>query len=769
MKTPPPLPPPSDPAPSDPAPSDPASLNPDKLQELASLAGIVPEYYDMWGNLHTVPLSTKEAILRSMGLDDFKAALREQQNRPWNRLIEPVLVCPHDEQPASVPVHFTAREGPSREGPSREGEEKDVTVRWSLKDEHGAVLREMRARGIAPAKTKSIEGTRYVRLDLQVGGELLPGYYTFDVQLQSPLAVGALSESMGLSGSMRLIITPAQCHGIEGRAWGPTVNLYAQRPKEGSWGMGGLGALRQLIRLTGDLGGGFVGLNPLHAIHNSLPFGTSPYSPISRLYGNYIYLGPEDIPGLEASSGGLPDEFKKQAKALGDMDMVDYEALAALTALALEKSFSTFMDRHYRAEGSPEAREFKAYIREEGGPLELFALFMALAKWFASPKDKGLATAWWLWPEGYRRPDGAGVAAFKEQNPDAVLYWQYVQWLLDRSLRACREAALEAGMKVGLYQDLAVGSIRDGSDAWSYPEIFAREASVGVPPDNFNPMGQDWGFPPLIPSKLRESGYELFIQTIRKNLKHAGALRIDHALGLFRLFWIPEGLDPREGAYVNCPSEDLLGIIALESQRSKAVIVAEDLGTVGNEVREALKRYNMLSYRLFYFERNWPGRDFLKPHEYPEAALVAVTTHDLPTLAGFWSGRDIEVKSELGLYPDDSVRQWDKGERACDKALMLKVLHEAGTLPEGFPENPDDVPGLTPELCLAVYEFLAKTPSKLVSISLEDLLGVIEQQNMPGTVGPSNWSRKLPLDVDGLKEDGRLKALGEIFRRYGFH
>ena len=264
----------------------------------------------------------------------------------------------------------------------------------------------------------------------------------------------------------------------------------------------------------------------------------------------------------------------------------------------------------------------------------------------------------------------------------AFFFFAYLQWLIEIQMEDVSAAAASSRMAVGLYGDLAIGAHEGGSDVWMYQDVVAEEVSVGAPPDDFNHNGQDWGFPPMIPDKLRQSGYDLFIQTIRKNMRHLGALRIDHAAGLFRLFWIPKGMSAADGAYVRCHSEDLLRIIALESVRNRTLVIGEDLGTITDEMRHGLHRFGILSYRLFYFERNHPDPSFLPPDRYPSMALSAITTHDLPTLTGFWSGRDLEVKSELGLISNESSLERQKSDRDRDRKLMLEALERQGMLPE---------------------------------------------------------------------------------------
>jgi 4-alpha-glucanotransferase len=320
-------------------------------------------------------------------------------------------------------------------------------------------------------------------------------------------------------------------------------------------------------------------------------------------------------------------------------------------------------------------------------------------------------------------------------------------------------------MPIGIYGDLAIGAIENGSDGWTYQDVLAEQATVGAPPDDFNHNGQDWGFPPMTPDRLRESGYELFIRTIRKNMEHLGALRIDHALGLFRLFWIPKGMQPADGAYVRSNAEDLLRIIALESVRNRTLVIGEDLGTITDEARQMLQRFSILSYRIFYFERNYPDPFFLAPERYPSMALAAVTTHDLPTLSGYWSGRDLDKKKELGIIRDEQTYAKQKSDRERDRNLVRKALETHGILPSNPAADAHVIPAMTPELCSAVYQYLSISPAKLVLVSLDDVIGTIDQQNLPGTVSENpNWRQKVPLSLEEIIADPRLLDLAQMFR-----
>lgn len=706
-------------------------LPPDKLiNELSELYGIVPYYFDMWGNKHVTSIKTKSALLKAIDVEVSEDELLQRRLKPWNRFIEPSMVVSVACQPVSIAIHLKCDEA----------DEKALLITYSLKDEKGNTD-EMSLEGISPTAINVINGIRYVRVKLPLKDKLAIGYYDVAVQCN------------GIKGVMRLIISPDECFSPEGRTWGITLNLYSLRSKR-NWGIGDLIDLRDFVEGTVRLGGGFIGINPLHAIPNEPPFGISPYYPISRLYRNLIYIGMDEVSDYKES----PSTVKPDLPDLPDL--IDYREVAKLKEKALREGFSYFYDNHYISD-TLRGLEFKNYVKEQGMALERFSVFMAIGK------EKGNIYDMRQWHPALRDPESPETHKFKKNHGREILFYQYIQWQIDKQLEAVSKRANELGMRIGLYNDLAVGSAKGGFDAWAYREVLGEAVSVGAPPDSFNPNGQDWGVCPFIPEKLKESGYEPFLRVIRENLRHGGALRIDHALGLFRVFLVPEGMSPKEGAYLRYPSEDLLRIIALESVRNKAVIIAEDLGTVTEEAREALRRFKMLSYRLFYFERRWPSRDFLPPGSYPEVALTSVTTHDLPTLYGFWIGRDIEVKGVLGLYPNSSLRDRDIEERKTDKALILEEVNLF--LPEGFPQDAESIPEMTSPLCLSVYRFLAQTPCKLVAVSLDDIIGVLNQQNLPGTVDEyPNWRQRHPLEVSAILSDERLMELASVFKDMAF-
>jgi 4-alpha-glucanotransferase len=345
------------------------------------------------------------------------------------------------------------------------------------------------------------------------------------------------------------------------------------------------------------------------------------------------------------------------------------------------------------------------------------------------------------------------------------MFYQYLQWQIDIQLGRAQQRARTRHLSIGLYHDLALATDRFGSDLWAYRAFYVPGCRVGSPPDDFSPNGQDWAFPPPNADRHREDGYRLFAESIRKNCRHGGALRIDHVMRLFRLYWIPDGFDASHGAYVRQLSEDFVRILALESVRNQVVVVGEDLGTVEPAVRDALARFGILSYRLFYFEKNERG-EFRRYEEYPRQALVSSTTHDLATLAGFWVGADIEARRRAGMI-DERGYQSQIESRARDKQKMLDVLSETGLLPPDLARSAADYPELSAELHNAIVGFLALTPSELLAVNQEDLTKELEQQNLPGTTWQyPNWGRKMRLSVEQLRSDPQARGFTAMFANW---
>jgi 4-alpha-glucanotransferase len=444
-----------------------------------------------------------------------------------------------------------------------------------------------------------------------------------------------------------------------------------------------------------------------------VPQQPSPYFPSSRCWRNLLYLRIEDVPGADAAGEDGIDGLAAEGRALNDQRLIDRDRVWDLKLAALERLWESFG-------GDP---DFDQFCDREGRLLRDYAAFCAL-----SEEHGG---AWQQWPEGLRHPDGAGVSDFVARHPRRVRFHQWLQWLLDRQLASI-------GTSVRLVQDLAVGVDPAGADAWMWQDLLAPGMSVGAPPDSFNRLGQDWGLPPFDPWKLRTAGYEPFVQTVRANLRRAGGLRVDHVMGLFRQYWIPDGADPARGAYVRYPWPDLLRIVALESERAAAFVVGEDLGTVEPFVRDELAKRDVLSSRVLWFEENGPA-------SFPSRSMASISTHDLPTVAGLWSGTDLSARRRLGLEPD-------AGAVDAMRTRLRELLAVADDAP------PDEV-------IVAAHRRLAEAPSVVVTASLEDCLAVEERPNMPGTVDAwPNWSLALPVPLEQVLTDARVVAVAAGMR-----
>jgi 4-alpha-glucanotransferase len=493
-----------------------------------------------------------------------------------------------------------------------------------------------------------------------------------------------------------LVLTPGRCHLPDNlRGWAWAVQLYAARSRA-SWGMGDLADLRELARWGRHQGATTLMVNPLHAPLPVLPQEPSPYFPSTRIYRNPLYLRVEEVPGAERMAAEL-EPLARTGRELNGEREIDRDRVWALKDAALRTLHAAFA-------GDP---GLDAYLTREGEALRDYATFCAITREQRGP--------WRTWPEELRHPAGAAVERFRLDHPQEVGYHRWLQWLLDRQLAT-------AARELPPLTDLAVGVDPDGADAWLWQDQLAPGISVGAPPDPFAPDGQDWSVQAFDPWKMSAGGYRAYGRTVRAALDHAFGLRMDHVMGLFRLYWVPNGGGP--GGYVRYPSSDLLGVLALESERAGAVVVGEDLGTVEDRVREELLRRRVLSYRLLWFEDRSPA-------DYPQDALAALTTHDLPTLSGIWTGAD----------PDPAIEQ--------------RLLRYGGARPGETVE----------EAALSAYSALAASPCRLVAAPLEDALEVAERPNHPGTREPTNWSLALPVPVEELESDDRTADLARTLRR----
>jgi 4-alpha-glucanotransferase len=534
-----------------------------------------------------------------------------------------------------------------------------------------------------------------------------------------------LTDASSFTEEAPLIVAPPRAYrGDFDRRWLLAVQLYGVRSAR-NWGIGDFTDLEGLIALAGHLGADGVGLNPLHALFDGRPGDCSPYSPNSRLFLNALYI---DVEKLGEFHSGVLAESGDTLARLRASDTVDYAAVATLKWRALRSAFEKFT-----AEPNDTRRQdFEKFRAERGSLLSRFACFEVLRHKFKQP--------WWEWPEAWRQPDEAECARLREGSDGAEIeFVEFVQWTADRQLRACRDLATSLGMKVGLYLDVAVGVQSDGFDAWNEQAAISRHLAVGAPPDALNAAGQNWGLAGFNAAGLELKSFEPYRAMLRASMRYAGAIRLDHVLGLKRLYVVPQGFGPDNGVYVQMPFEALLAATAQESMAHRCVVIGEDLGTVPEGFREQMAEWGIWSYQVMMFERDEHGL-FRGVDHYASNALVTFNTHDLSTYAGWRSFSDLALKRSLGIDPGES----DDARWHALRMLTDVLCHH----------------GIDRHDLYAVAGFLARTRSRLLAISLEDLLGVIDQPNIPGTVGEHpNWRRRLPLAIDEIASAIDVSAL----------
>lgn len=582
--------------------------------------------------------------------------------------------------------------------------------------------------------------------------QLTCGYYTLS------------AETDGKCCLVRLIVAPESVYQPKllangGRMNGLTMHLYSLR-SERNWGIGDFTDLLNLMKYAAEKKLDFVGINPLHALFTSKPAFASPYSPSSREWLNPIYLDVEKVGAFtyneQLKNWLAQPKIRQRIAALRITETVTYTAVWACKRDALHMAFNAFKQDTCEAAVNERAA-FEAFVLEKGKALQGFGLFEALDQYYSRPGQVG----WQSWPSEFHQPDGEAVEKFARSHEREIRFYMWLQWLCAEQLREVNQAAAEYGVKLGIYGDLAVGVARGSADTWLNRQDYCMDLSVGAPPDPLGPTGQNWDLPPLNPLMLKHTGYEKFAHLLRENMHLYGVLRIDHVMALCRLWWVLNGKTADFGAYVHYDAEVMFAILALESRRNRCVIIGEDLGTVPDQARHLLNRYQVFSYKVMYFSKGWNG--FQLPEEYPEQAITVISTHDVAPLAGYWTGKDLDTMFKLGTLPDAAAFQTALDEREHDKADLLDKLKETGCLGADvqMPAKADET------LLAALHKYGALSRSKLYAVQLENLLGVIDNLNVPGvTEGYPNWAQKMPVSLEDFLQHrlmgGQLAIIDEV-------
>ncbi|MDQ6941238.1 MAG: 4-alpha-glucanotransferase [Candidatus Eremiobacteraeota bacterium] len=600
------------------------------------------------------------------------------------------------------------------------------TLQWSLVREDGST-----AEG-----TVALRDTPVVFADHRETST----YDTRRVAISGPQPLGthrlALSVDAYARQTVHVVVVPERAFAPQGRTWGIALQIYTLRSARND-GIGDYADLRAVCRLLGERGASYAGINPLHATFRDEPEAASPYAASSRRWLNWLYIALDDVPEANADAVrailAQPERSDELAR-LRAADHVDYAGVAAAKDAVLRACFAAL-------DGDEERHQaFIAWCESHGEPLRRFAAFEALVARFGRDLTE--------WPRTFRTPSSPDVALFAAAEDAAVRYAMYLQWLAAEQLDAVAADAARCGVQ--LYRDLAVGVDANSADVWADSEAYVEEVSVGAPPDLLNTLGQDWGLPPLDPRGLAREGYAELLAVVQSNCHAAGALRIDHAFSLARLYWIPRGADPRSGTYVEYPLDDVSGIVALASAREGCVVIGEDLGTVPEGFRERMAATGILSYRILFFELR-PDGTFVPPEEYPALALATSGTHDLPTIPAWLRGEDVDLRDRLQML--ETPHADERAVRDRERELFLDTLVAHGDLAAS--ERDDDT-----SVMIAANRYLAATPCAIMMAQIDDVLAERMPVNVPGTSTQyPNWRRKLGTAVDALASDDRLRRL----------
>jgi len=714
------------------------------IEQLAQLVGFHQSYTDSFGNQVFAKDEARHTLLKAMGYDLSNDNVLEQQikllnEQTWRNMLPATHIakCEVHENSVAISLKSAAIDN----------------LTWEIITETGATLSgQIVLSSLAKIDEINLDSQNFAKYQLALP-QLEQGYHQLSISYGEQTA------------QCHLIFAPQTCYSPQEasteKMWGYAAQLYSLR-SENNWGMGDFGDLLNLVEKSAEQGVSAIGLNPLHPLYPNNPAHRSPYSPTSRCFLNVMYIDVTNAPNFKECKAAQQRfnsaDFQEKLTFAKTSELIDYPAVAEVKHQILALLFAEF----HKSASQELLSEFNDFKAEQGEDLQNLTTFDALYEHYRELDEN--AYGWKMWPAAYQEPTSDEVKAFQTSHATRINYFAYLQWLAHRQLTAVAENAKTHGMPVGLYLDLAVGCDGSGVDVWCDKEVYVSGAAVGAPPDAMNTLGQDWGLTPINPVALKQQGYLPLVKALRSNMQYAGALRIDHILGLMRQYWVAPGMKADEGVYITFPLEDILRIIALESRREACVVIGEDLGTVPDGFGEIMAAAGLLSYKVLFFER-WDSGLFMRPELYPAQSMVTVSTHDLPTLTGWWTGRDLEWRQELDLYPSVAMGQQERTERVEDRQLLTSALDDLNVM--DMTKAPQQAPAkMNIELSVAVQKYLAQAPSHIQLIPLEDVLEVVEQVNIPGTIDQHpNWRQKLPVALEEFFQQDSVNAIASAMQQ----
>jgi 4-alpha-glucanotransferase len=713
------------------------------VEQLVEYRGIESNYNDAWGRPTSIDPATKSKLLLAMGYhvnepDLLLKQVQDNSTKTWLSVLNPVQVLRIEEHlqiAVRLPIELVTDEYVAQ-----------------IKTELGGVLQHQ----FVPIDGQLVNVVHIEEIEFQE--------YLIDIPIELPLGYHCLSLVIDddVLASMRLIIAPTSCFKPEALAqgqkvWGLSVQLYCLR-SDNNWGVGDFSDLSFLVEKLAKQGAQFVGLNPIHALYPANANICSPYGPSSRRWLNSIYIDVTAVDGYQqASTQAIVNnvDFQQKIQKARTSDLVDYELVTELKLAALQSVFE-YQNSQYLSKNTKVNKVFKAFVTQGGDSLQTLAVYDALQESLAAQEKP--AWGWPVFPKELSDFHNPAVKAFTQKNAKRVKFFLWLQWQAALQLEQSNQVAKQHNMLIGLYRDLAVGVSEGSAEIWGNKELYCTDASVGAPPDVLGPLGQNWGLPPMDPEKLFEQQYQPIIEMFDANMCGSGALRIDHVMALLRLWWVARGDDAKDGGYVYYPVDDLLAILALESHRHQSMVIGEDLGTVPDEIRTKLADYGVYSYRVFFFEQAQDG-GFFSPKHYPEQSMSTLTTHDMPTLAGYWHCDDLDLGKELGLYPTKEILSTLYTSRHDNKQAILDTLHGHQSVNDEVGRDVNNV-SMNKVLNFGMQVHMAGGASALLSLQLEDWLEMDKPVNIPGTYNEyPNWRRKLTRNLQDIFDDSSLNHL----------